>query len=642
MKNKFEQQHLITILYQINSFETIKTFLLINKRCTETSFLYNHFTKQKEIPKNLLTFFPNLKTISCDLEDVIQNKSLFQHIQNIHLTIDCYFCFQLEKKSPLESIDISIRNKIVSIKTEDPDLHCITIPFIQLLPNCKRIITFASDFNYFFEKNKNLKLNEFICILSKVKNNELNKFKEYLKTHSIQRKVCYLNEVDMEMTQIEKEKMRKELQTVFDYVYTNTIYRCEPIEYYPLNSTFIDLNELQHNIIKFNSYGSSVRKDPFQPLSNQLNVMRIDLRKYTKLEKIKWMSNEYECCSRSDYWLPIGNPRILFDNWKNIKEIENIPSMDVLPNDISSIKRIQFNETKFKFEIIFKENKVIISEYITDEYCEINEDKTLLMNLWKLSKKKYDEIEYHLTLGDYNTVVDCDVPSFTYYNALLIAESTPMIPKKFIHIICEKNQPFNNIYNRFKNNKSITFKLDIVTQWGYIDDIPKDEKLLKFHCKILKPKYISNKNVYNQIESIECENEVRDREESFVDFTGFINCKKFVYKGISFEQFDTHQILFPPNIEELEFELQGGDESYLQLLNITKLTKLKRFICLSDLTKFEGINLPNNHFEYVKVSSDCKIVNKKKLKIDTFEIEQQENKYQNYNNYNNFDNDDYF
>ena len=664
MRNKLEQKHLTIILSYFTTIESIKTFLSINKKCNEVSLFQNHFSKQiesneisnektnetsnemkfkifkekkenrkKTIPMNLFTFFPNIKSISCDSEDIQNHKTIFQHVETIHLTVNDEITF--------ESIDISIRRKIESIKLKYQMNNNKKRSLIDFLPNCKKIVSFSSNVKNIIGNETKISLNEIIFILKDIKENDITKLNILKECSNIQQKVCYFNETDTKTTQKSKEEIRSKLSPLFNSVYCSTIYRIEPTEYYPLDSTFIDLDDLQTKIVKFNSVGCSVERNVWGNRNKQMTVMRIDLRNYTQLEKIKMMSYEQDEYDEKKRWLITGSPRILFDKWKNIKEIENIHSLDEFPIDVSSMKKIRFDETKFNFEITFEEKKVKINEYIKQIHdIDIKEDATLLMNIWKLINKKFEEIEYTLTLGDYRTVVDLDKPSFTYYNLLMIAEHCPMIPKKHIHIICEKNQPFKHIVDKLRKNNSITFSLDIMTEWGSIENIPNDEKTLKIECKFLYPNYIQNKKVCQQIETIECRNDMRDRENSHIDFSEFVNCKKFIYKGTSFDKFDTHEFVLPPNIEEFELELEHQDESYLRIVNLNKLKKLKRFICLSDMDKFGGIYLPNNHYEFVKVSSDCKIVNKKKLKIDKFIVEESKrDKYSFDDSFN--DDDDY-
>ena len=98
MSIKFEQTYLKTILSHIDSLESVKKFIQINKKCQEVSTAITTYRKcrradydfehERMIPSNLLTIFTNTKTIYCNEKDLLQHKEIMNqmdYVQVIHL-----------------------------------------------------------------------------------------------------------------------------------------------------------------------------------------------------------------------------------------------------------------------------------------------------------------------------------------------------------------------------------------------------------------------------------------------------------------------------------------------------------------------------------------------------------------------------
>ena len=91
--------YLTNVALYINSIDTMKRFIEINKKCFEVSLMLRLYTKRKKhendskqnyIPSNLLTLFPKIETIECSLNDIIQHNEIIQHIKQIKMVDGLY------------------------------------------------------------------------------------------------------------------------------------------------------------------------------------------------------------------------------------------------------------------------------------------------------------------------------------------------------------------------------------------------------------------------------------------------------------------------------------------------------------------------------------------------------------------------
>ena len=91
MTKQLEKIYLLNVLLYIDSIESVKTFISINKKCQEVSTMLRLYTKRrptdsspssiKIIPNNLLTLFPKIQTIECSDNDIIEQKEIINKIE---------------------------------------------------------------------------------------------------------------------------------------------------------------------------------------------------------------------------------------------------------------------------------------------------------------------------------------------------------------------------------------------------------------------------------------------------------------------------------------------------------------------------------------------------------------------------------
>ena len=149
-----------------------------------------------------------------------------------------------------------------------------------------------------------------------------------------------------------------------------------------------------------------------------------------------------------------------------------------------------------------------------------------------------------------------------------------------------------------KENKDIEIDVQVMSQWGNINDIPKDQKHLKCFSPNFSSKFITNKQVFEQIEYIyiKIENETKTQE---LDFSSFKNCKKFIFDGcLGDNDGQGKWLMYPPNVEEVILNVFcKGDDEYNNH-NMDYLKHLKR------ITTNAEVNIPKKHYEYIELRGE--------------------------------------
>ena len=79
LKHQLERVYLLNVLLYVDSLESVKKFIQINKKCLEVSTMVRMYTKRRvkdydfkeevTIPENLFTIFPKIETVRCDERD---------------------------------------------------------------------------------------------------------------------------------------------------------------------------------------------------------------------------------------------------------------------------------------------------------------------------------------------------------------------------------------------------------------------------------------------------------------------------------------------------------------------------------------------------------------------------------------------
>ena len=92
MTKQLEKEYLLNILFYIDSLESIKTFISVNKKCQEVTEMLKFYTKRRKfnnnfeekeqmiIPQNLFTLFPKIETIECNENDLIKHKEIMKKV----------------------------------------------------------------------------------------------------------------------------------------------------------------------------------------------------------------------------------------------------------------------------------------------------------------------------------------------------------------------------------------------------------------------------------------------------------------------------------------------------------------------------------------------------------------------------------
>ena len=329
MSRKLEPVYLTNVLLYIESIETITTFISVSKRCKEASLILKYYSKRFEmnqnenpmmkiIPMNLYDMFPNIQTIRCNYIDLQkkEHQEIFNTCHRIELDINNLLTDeQICIKS--ETISQSIREKVVSIRLiESIDEYDSLKPFkfdeslMTVFPYCEKIVVrqckplrkYTSNGNIIKQllgEKKDIQLKEFIVIRLKMLVTEYDEFKELKEYSNIKRTVCYFQND-------EDEKAIDLANKIFDEVYAHSDDLISVDEYYPLDITFIDLNELKRKIFKHNIIGWRINES-----ERIWHTSKIDLTKFKQLERIEMLTTSCEG----------QHPKILIDGLENIKEI---------------------------------------------------------------------------------------------------------------------------------------------------------------------------------------------------------------------------------------------------------------------------------------------------------------------------------
>ena len=101
---QLEKVYLLNVLLYIDSLESIKKFILINKKCEDVSRMLRLYTPRRDkdsdskdhkiIPRNLFTLFPMIETIQCDEYQMssFQYRNKMENITFIDLDITDFDC----------------------------------------------------------------------------------------------------------------------------------------------------------------------------------------------------------------------------------------------------------------------------------------------------------------------------------------------------------------------------------------------------------------------------------------------------------------------------------------------------------------------------------------------------------------------
>ena len=110
--SQLEKIFLLNVLLYVDSLESVKKFIEINKKCQEVSTMVRLYTKRRKndsdnpqnnanriIPKNLFTIFPKNQTIECNEKDLDDYPEIMEKVTFIRLKQDHDFYSQINKIS---------------------------------------------------------------------------------------------------------------------------------------------------------------------------------------------------------------------------------------------------------------------------------------------------------------------------------------------------------------------------------------------------------------------------------------------------------------------------------------------------------------------------------------------------------------
>ena len=373
MSVKLERIYLLNVLLYIDSLESVKKFITINKKCQEVSTMLRLYTKrrkydsdfdhEKMIPKNLFTLFPMIQTIQCDYYDILDNKEIMENVTFINLNGTRWF----NEKEIEKEIEKEMRNKVKSLKIWRSVSYSDLSTVIELYPNCKTIITENFQFEKILGRNTNVKLDHLI-VKSKGYHEEFEQLKRYtnieqkslipeeLKYYKRNTKNWYIEQFEEEHK--EREEVIQLIKNVFDNHPYQIVENYIPVEYYPLETEEISIQNIIDNLNKYYPYYS---------------IKHINLRQYTHLKRLT-SSNKNES-------MKVG--KVLIEGLTNIESFGNIQDMEIfditeIPN---SVTRLEFNKSEMEQPIQFSEYpnvKAVKFNYLCEEKLNITVD-----NEWK-------------------------------------------------------------------------------------------------------------------------------------------------------------------------------------------------------------------------------------------------------------------
>ena len=530
MSVQLERIYLLNVLLYIDSLESVKKFISINKKCQEVSTMLRLYTKrrrndidfshEKIIPRNLFTLFPMIQTIQCNDNDLLHYSEIMKQVTFIHLTIERNTTNGMKQKRIKidQKIPLSIRNKVQLVKYERYN-YIYDVPFDKLFPKCKILIANYNTCLQIFENIGNMEFEKVLTILEKIpKYSEYDDFEEEESDdsqHSSESLEAFdssdldeefESEFDDSNEQIEErynfkrpnlemvikhpkllwsdeeKKVKKEILNEFGKMYDPIHYfildNYEPSDYFDLNSKEIDLYEWEKMMNE---------KYPYVLIND------INLKNYTQLERIV---------------LGLQHKKVLIDGLKNLKEVglkfskplNEVYDVETLPESVSKIiftvnahyefddyffgdeddKEIEdkANDLGFKYDAIPQNIKAVEIRVINKQSGLCEEDY------------RYHFPPYNIVLDELKVIEMIEIPDYlnTYYHV----SSLPNELKRY------KNVKEIKLIRRYRaeysddNNRSIceycedTFDerffdlkfLDMLYTSGETVETPKPEKRL--------------------------------------------------------------------------------------------------------------------------------------------------------------------
>ena len=125
---QLERIYFLNVLIYLPSVESIKKFILINKKCKEVSemvriYSVKHRTDQHYIqeffttiiPQNLLTIYPTVETIECTYKELLNPdlEDIFTQVKLIKLKLGYDNLIE-----SIEEVPIEIREKVIDFKID--------------------------------------------------------------------------------------------------------------------------------------------------------------------------------------------------------------------------------------------------------------------------------------------------------------------------------------------------------------------------------------------------------------------------------------------------------------------------------------------------------------------------------------------
>ena len=309
MSVQLEKVYLLNVLLYIDSLESVKKFITINKKCQEVSTMLRLYTKRRKydsdskenekiIPKNLFTLFPMIQTIECDCYDISNNEEIMKNVTFIDLT---------SRSWRDEEIEEEIREKVRTLKISEHAIYSNTLPLIQLYPNCRTIVTAQKlEFKKIIGTDISVKLDKLI-VKSKGYHEEFEELKKYT---NIEEKVLIPEELkyfemktnnwddDEEDEDIDGEELLQIIEKIFDNHPIKIIHNYGPIEYYSLESEEISVQNIMDNLNKY---------------YHCCQINNIDLRQYTNLKRLSTYRENSKL-----------KPKVLIEGLTNLESFGNI------------------------------------------------------------------------------------------------------------------------------------------------------------------------------------------------------------------------------------------------------------------------------------------------------------------------------
>ena len=185
MTKQLEKVYLLNVLLYIDSLESVKTFISINKKCHEVSTMLRLYTKKRRIdldfphetiiPQNLFKIFPTIETIECDEIDLLQQPEIMKNVTFINLNISSKDDWKIQRKRRekhvIERIPKEIREKIQIVRYFRSS-YKYSSSFSELFPNCRILICNEFVVDSLRKKSPQLQLDKLISILEQKQRDE--------------------------------------------------------------------------------------------------------------------------------------------------------------------------------------------------------------------------------------------------------------------------------------------------------------------------------------------------------------------------------------------------------------------------------------------------------------------------------------